>query len=152
MQRNLEALQQALGLDSLVFAKQVHGVEIIEAGPGATGQIAEADGLVTTTPGVGLLIKQADCQAVILYEPEARILANLHVGWRGNVQNMPAVGVDMLRDRYNADPAKIKAAISPSLGACCGEFINWRDELPKWFSRFRVNDTHFDWWRPPRPS
>ena len=33
-------------------------------------------------PGLGLVIKQADCQAVILYDPHKHVLGNIHCGWR----------------------------------------------------------------------
>ena len=48
---------------------------------------ARVTGLCTDKPGLGLLIKQADCQAVILVAPD-KAIANLHVGWRGNVANI----------------------------------------------------------------
>lgn len=141
---NRELLRSLLGLPRMAWAKQVHGVRIIEAGPEAEGNLGEADGLMTDAPGVGLLIKQADCQAVLLYAPRQGAVANLHVGWRGNVANMPAVGVAELCRRYQARPDELHAAISPSLGPCCGQFVNWRDELPQWMARFRVAEDRFD--------
>lgn len=141
---NLERLRRALGLRRLVWARQVHGTEIVAIGGDETSPVAPADGLATDRPGVGLLIKQADCQAVILAAPQKGVIANLHAGWRGNIAGMPAKGVGFLTRRYGVAPEELYAAVSPSLGACCGEFVNWREELPEWFQRFKVGDNHFD--------
>jgi copper oxidase (laccase) domain-containing protein len=42
------------------------------------------------------------------------------------------------------------AAIGPSLGPCCAEFINYKDEIPRQFWPFRVDAHHFDFWRISR--
>ncbi|MEW5913361.1 MAG: polyphenol oxidase family protein [Thermodesulfobacteriota bacterium] len=139
-----ERLRRALGLRRLVFNRQVHGTDIVAVNGSEPSAAAEADGLATDQPGVGLLIKQADCQAVILAAPQRGVIANLHVGWRGNAAGLPGKGVAFLGERYGVEPGELYAAISPGLGACCGQFVNWRRELPAWFQEFRVNEDHFD--------
>lgn len=145
--QNLELLRGALGLKRIVWAKQVHGTKIVALNGEETGPVAEADGLATDQPGVGLLIKQADCQAVILAAPERGVIANLHVGWRGNVANMPALGVRFLKERYDVEPSQLHAAISPSLGPCCAEFVNHASELPPEWGLYSVRPNHFDLWQ-----
>lgn len=145
--KNLEILREALGLKRLVWVKQVHGAEIIAASDGTTGAIGTADGLASDRPGVGLLIKQADCQAVVLAAPARGVVANLHAGWRGNVLGMARRGVEFLHKTYGVRPEEIHAAVSPSLGPCCAEFVNWRAELGPAFAPFRVGESRFDLWR-----
>lgn len=152
VRENLGRVRGALGLKRLVFARQVHGTEIVAVGGQREADeemraIAEADGLATDQPGVGLLIKQADCQAVILYAPEKGVVANLHVGWRGNVANMPAKGVAFLLERYGVEPAEIKAGVSPSLGPCCAEFVHHETELGAAFLPYQVRPEYFDLWQ-----
>ena len=122
---NLERLRRALGLRRLVWVRQVHGTHIVPVNGEEALPAAQADGLATDRPGVGLLIKQADCQAVILAAPQRGVIANLHAGWRGNAAGMPGKGVEFLAQRYGVEPNDLYAAVSPSLGACCGEFVNW---------------------------
>jgi YfiH family protein len=141
---NLERLRRALGLKCLAWVRQVHGTDIVAVGGEESLPVAVADGLATDQPGVGLLIKQADCQAVILAAPGRGVVANLHAGWRGNAAGMPTKGVEFLRERYGVEAGEIYAAVSPGLRACCGEFVNWREELPAWFAPFRVGENHFD--------
>jgi YfiH family protein len=144
---NLERLRQALGFQRLVYAQQVHGTGIISVEGQESGLVGEADGLATDQPGVGLLIKQADCQAVVLAAPAKGVVANLHIGWRGNVRNMARRGVEFLGQRYGVEPAEIWAGISPSLGSCCAEFVNHATELPEDFLAYRLWGDNFDLWQ-----
>ncbi|MFH0811141.1 MAG: polyphenol oxidase family protein [Pseudomonadota bacterium] len=137
-----------LGLSDLCCARQVHGREAVVIPAGAAeGECGEADALLTGAEGRGLMIKQADCQAVLIFEPERRVLANVHCGWRGSVTDILGHTVARLREVFGADPQKMHAGIAPSLGPCCAEFRDWRTMLPAWFAGFRASEDHFDFWR-----
>ena len=153
MEANRRRVQEALGLTWLAGAKQVHGqgeavVKWEPAGP--PRELGAADLLFTDRPGVGLLIKQADCQAVILYDPGRRVVANIHCGWRGQVQNVLAAAVARLQAEYGCRPAGLHAAISPSLGPCCAEFRNYRQEFPPELWLYEVRPHYFDLWQLSR--
>jgi hypothetical protein len=146
---NRALVQQALGLDGLVSATQVHGcrASMVTAGnPGPQEEIADADILLTRQPGLGLLIKQADCQAVMLYDPVRRVAANVHCGWRGQVANILQEAVTLLGERCGCRPEDLVAALGPSLGPCCAEFRNYRQELPPELWTYQVRPTYFDLW------
>ena len=79
---NLGRLRRALGLAQLAGAAQVHGgraAVITSIDQAREEDIPEVDILVTTVPGLGLLIKQADCQAVMFYDPVNRVVANVPI-------------------------------------------------------------------------
>jgi copper oxidase (laccase) domain-containing protein len=38
------------------------------------------------------------------------------------------------------------AGIGPSLGPCCAEFINYREEIPQVYWRYKDADHNFDFW------
>ena len=38
------------------------------------------------------------------------------------------------------------AALGPSLGPCCAEFRNYREEFPPEFRTYQVKPTYFDLW------
>src|SRR4030042_1744814 len=132
---NRRRVQQALRLDSLVSATQVHGHRsaVITGNPRAPEEIPEVDLLLSAQTGPGLLIKQADCQAVMLYDPRRRVAANVHCGWRGQVQNILGRAVHRLQEVFGSRPRDLRAAIGPSLGPCCAELRNFRRELPPQF-------------------
>jgi YfiH family protein len=146
--RNRALIKEELGLVRLVSAKQVHGESILNVDwlPAADEEHAGYDALMTNIPGLGLMIQQADCQAVMLYDPEHRAVANIHSGWRGSVANIIAKTVAAMIAAYGTRPASLFAAISPSLGPCCGEFVNYRQELPLAFHGYQTQPNHFDFW------
>ena len=146
--RNRALIKEELGLVRLVSARQVHGDSILNVNwlPEADVELAGHDALMTNIPEVGLMIQQADCQAVLLYDPEHGAVANIHSGWRGNVANIIAKTVAAMAKAYDTRPDALHAAISPSLGPCCGEFINYRTELPPAFHAYQTQPNHFDFW------
>lgn len=146
---NRSLVQQALRLTALVSATQVHGCResLITAGNAAPDEeLPHADILITGQPGLGLLIKQADCQAVMLYDPRGRVAANVHGGWRGQVRNILGKAVERLRQAFGSRPEDLVAAIGPSLGPCCAEFRNFRREFPPDLWSYQVRPTYFDLW------
>jgi YfiH family protein len=147
--RNRNLVQQALDLTALVSATQVHGcrASLVTAAKAAPQEeIADADILLTRQPGLGLLIKQADCQAVMLYDPNRGVAANVHCGWRGQVGNILQEAVTLLKERCGCRPEDLVAALGPSLGPCCAEFRNYRREFPPELWSYQVRPTYFDLW------
>jgi YfiH family protein len=155
VQENRSLIATALGLEKVHSLKQVHGREAVviseqEAVPSFHPETRCGDILMTRMPGQGLMIKQADCQAVILYDPEGRALALVHCGWRGNVADVLGEAVRKMNEVFGSDPARLFAAIGPSLGPCCAEFIHYRREFPPSFWSYQVRPHYFDLWRLSR--
>ncbi len=152
---NRSRIERALGGDvRLICCSQVHGdgVYVLSrediASPDERRIVADA--LVTDMPGLALVIQVADCQSVLLFDPEKRVIANVHSGWRGSIANIVGKTVRTMQERFGSKPAGIRAGIGPSLGPCCAEFIHYRTEIPEVFWTYRVDDTHFDFWRLTR--
>lgn len=144
---NRQRLKQCLGIKHLVSAMQVHGDHVL-----AVEEIRQdveyegVDALITKQRGVGLLMQQADCQAVLLHDPVREVIGAAHNGWKGSVLNIIAATVRLMQTHYGCHPADLRAVISPSLGPCCAEFINWRTELPRAMHRHQVRENFFDFW------
>jgi polyphenol oxidase len=150
---NLGRMRRALGLSTLAGAAQVHGgraAVITSLDQAREEDIPEVDILITTVPGLGLLIKQADCQAVMLYDPVNRVVANVHCGWRGQVDNILGETVRLLQSRFGTRPSGLYAALGPSLGPCCAEFTNFRREFPPDLWNYQVRPNYFDLWQLSR--
>lgn len=145
---NRQKVKLALGADILVSAGQVHGERIFRADDlEVDTEVQGYDALLTNRPGIGLLIQQADCQAVLLYDPERKAVAAIHCGWRGNVCSIIAKVVERMHEKYRCEPAMLQALISPSLGPCCAEFRNFENEFPPELHHFQVRPYYFDLWR-----
>lgn len=133
-----------------VFIHQVHG-NTVAVFDGAKAKEAaplppEADAMVTDLPGHLLTILVADCQAVMLFDPVRAVIANVHSGWRGSIANIIGRTVAVMQDRFGCDPTGIHAGIGPSLGPCCAEFVNYKDEIPASLWSYQVSENHFDFW------
>jgi YfiH family protein len=152
VQENRRRARESLGVPFLLSAKQVHGTGIYCLTEPLVGntEIDGVDALVTDLTDVGLMIQQADCQAVLLFDPVKAVIAAIHCGWRGSVQDILAKVITIMVENYGTIPADLQAVISPSLGPCCAEFVNYRRELPEEFHRFMVRDNYFDFWQISR--
>jgi YfiH family protein len=115
-----EILRRA-GLDvgRASYARQVHGAEVARA-PAGGGFAGLVDVLVTAERDVPLTIFTADCLAIVVYDPVARILGLAHVGWRGMVRGATQAVVRSVTELGGRAP-RLCVAIAPSIGPCCYE-------------------------------
>jgi YfiH family protein len=150
VEENQHRVQQSLAVAGLINATQVHGVKeaVITGGHVVhPGEIPEVDILITAQPGLGLVIKQADCQAVMFYDPEHRVVAHAHCGWRGQVAGILSETITRLALNFGSRPEALQAAIGPGLGPCCAEFRNYREEFPPELWPYQVRPGYFDLWQ-----
>jgi polyphenol oxidase len=146
---NREYIKQQLQAPLLLSAHQVHGTKVYQQKqPLSTDMEVEGyDALVTNMKGVALMVQHADCQPVLLYDSVAGVIAAVHNGWRGSVQNILAEVASVLVAEYSSKQEDIRAVIGPSLGPCCAEFIHYKKELPEEFHQFMVGESYFDFWQ-----
>ncbi|MBT8340525.1 MAG: peptidoglycan editing factor PgeF [Desulfatitalea sp.] len=152
---NRRRMIRATGFPTAVYARQVHGADVAtwtaDAVPSTFDETASADlqgdALLTRATGTGLVIQTADCQSVMLADPVARVVANVHAGWRGSIQNILERTVQTMKQRFGCRPEHLICGIGPSLGPCCAEFIHFRREIPKSYWVYRREGDRFDFWR-----
>jgi hypothetical protein len=150
---NRRVISRAIGTNDLVYANQVHGDQILIlnsekfASDGGSKQVlGTGDALVTDALGKFLTIQLADCQSILLYDATRRVVANIHSGWRSSIRNIAGRAVHALQKQFKCRPADIIAAIGPSLGPCCAEFVHYRKEIPEIFWQYKTANDHFDFW------
>ena len=144
---NRQYIKHLLGIPLLLSAKQIHGDKVYcGSGIATDTEVSGYDALITNQQGVGLLIQQADCQAILMHDPDKQIIAAIHCGWRGSAANIIESTIVEMQRRYQTDPAVLLVAISPSLGPCCAQFINYRKELPERLHQFQESPYHFNFW------
>jgi len=149
VRRNRQRVVRALGCSHLVSIGQVHGDQVLVLDKNPLEEEAQGyDAIISNLPGVALLIQQADCQAILLFDPLRSVVAAIHCGWRGSATNIIAKTIAQLRTAFAVDPVHLQALISPSLGPCCAEFTNFQQELPTWMQVYQLQHkpAHFDFW------
>jgi len=106
----------------------------------------EADAIVTDIPGKLLVIQVADCQSVLIYDPVQKVAANVHSGWRGSINNIIGSTLKVMENSFGCHTRDIVAGIGPSLGPCCAEFVNYKNEIPELFWKYKNDNNYFDFW------
>lgn len=101
--------------DRLATLRQVHSARVVMLDASSNlADRAEADALVTRTPGIVLGVLAADCAPVLLCDPRAGVAGAAHAGWRGAVGGVTDATVDAMV-ALGANPSHIVAAIGPCL-------------------------------------
>ena len=112
----------------LCRVKQVHGKDILHvqaeliaslSGPGYVQ--FQYDGMMTSEPGAFLSVYSADCLPLLFFEPERRIVASIHSGWRGTLLNICGRAIERMVQIFKCDPSKIRVVSGPSIHVCCFE-------------------------------
>lgn len=111
-----EKFRRMLPGRSFIMMQQEHGstVHVVEGGE----RPRAGDGIVLIEKGVIGVIKTADCLPIILYEPDRKIAAVIHAGWRGTVRRITQRAVQVMIG-VGAIPSKMSALIGPGIGPCC---------------------------------
>ncbi|MFH1487667.1 MAG: peptidoglycan editing factor PgeF [Pseudomonadota bacterium] len=146
---NLSIIQECMGALDCKFVNQVHGrdVQILKGGDaGPPKGVVDADALISDVPHWALVVKLADCQGVMLFDPVKKVVSNVHCGWRGNRLNILGRVVALMKSEFACRARDIRSAIGPSLGPCCAEFIDYKSLFPEDFRHFMVRENHFDLW------
>jgi len=105
-----------------VRVRQVHsGTVVCVFGLHSSGDLPEADAIVTQQSDLPIGIRTADCVPVLLADPVLRCVAAVHAGWRGTLANVVAATIHRLSGQYGSRPRDLLAAIGPCIGRCCFE-------------------------------
>jgi YfiH family protein len=114
----------ALGIErqQVVSPYQVHGTHVRLVSQAHTGTTQPAtDGLLTTTPGVALLLRFADCVPILLFDAKHRAVGVIHSGWKSTAGNIAAAAVAAFARHAGSRPSDLWAGIGPAIGPCCYE-------------------------------
>jgi YfiH family protein len=103
------------------LAKQIHSDIVHVVKDGDSQAKLRGDAFVTATPGVTVAVATADCLPALLADPENRVVAAIHAGWRGTLKRVTEKTVGLMHARFGTNPAKLWAALGPSIQVCCYE-------------------------------
>lgn len=78
----------------------------------------DTDGLVTNINGVSLASVNADCILLLMYDPNKKVIANIHSGWRGTFGKIAVNGINKMITEYGCNPEDIIVCICPSIRKC----------------------------------
>lgn len=112
-------LSRVVGGMPLVIPHQTHSLNVMTVDSATDAFPENVDALVTSLPGVALVVHTADCVPVFLADAEAGVVGIAHSGWKGTLGRIAALTVEAMA-REGASPKSIRAAIGPSI--CCESY------------------------------
>jgi YfiH family protein len=119
VRRNHALALTALDRDpgSVFDAWQVHSsTPIVARRPRSVDPAPRGDILVTGERRVTLVMRFADCVPVFLFDPVHSVIALVHAGWKGTVDQASRIAVQTLVDEFGSRTPDLVAGIGPSIG------------------------------------
>jgi YfiH family protein len=135
---NRDRAAAALGVtaDRLIGVHQVHS-DLVVTVTDSAGPPPRADAMVTDRPGLALSVLTADCQPVLLADPEAAVIGAVHAGWRGALSGILGNTVRAM-EALGAEAGRIRAVIGPTISQRAYEVG------PEFMDAFLAEDPAFD--------
>lgn len=125
---------------TLVTCTQVHGKRVERANASKQWrECDECDALWSAETRTALGIKVADCLPVTMVDSTHSVIANVHSGWRGAVQQITAETIDTIARESAFDAASSFAYLGPSIRVCCFEV---GEEVAEQFDARYVDRSH----------
>ena len=124
---NRSLLARAFGVnqEALVTPRQVHGSDILvinEPNEDYSHFLSvEGDAVITNQPQVLIGVCVADCAPILLCDPENKVIAVVHAGWKGTATGLVAKAVAGMQSEFGSVPGLLQAAIGPCIQKCCYE-------------------------------
>jgi YfiH family protein len=104
--------------DLLRDLHQVHGARVVEAAGSEPAERPRADGIVTSRPGVVLMVRAADCVPVLLADAGGTVIGAAHAGRVGLAAGVVPATVARMRELGATD---LTAWVGPSVCGACYE-------------------------------
>jgi YfiH family protein len=108
---------RTLGLsDSIVTMIQTHSDTVVSVD---SPQEVHADACFTTSSGIALVVKVADCVPIFLWSEVTKLIGVVHAGWRGTLSKIVLRFLETVEETSKVPPHMIKYSLGPSIGNCC---------------------------------
>jgi hypothetical protein len=140
VERNRQIFLAQIGAESYALAavRQIHSSHAFVVARGEEGQIEyrfpgvaiaaptptdspAGDASMTAEAGILLGVRIADCLPILLVDPQKRVVAAVHAGWRGALARVIEKAAGDMRQAFGSDPERLIAALGPSIRTCCYE-------------------------------
>ena len=111
--------RDSISQDEMASLRQIHSATVLAAD--RTGCVGDGDALITGLRRVTVSVRTADCYPILLADARNRAVAAVHAGWRGTAARIVQHALETMGTQFGTEPADVRAAIGPGIGACCYE-------------------------------
>ena len=132
---------------SLLTCYQIHSASaVIVTAPWTFETMPKGDALVTNVPGIAIGALAADCAPILFADPEARVVAAAHAGWKGALTGIIESTITTMTS-IGAKRNRIRATLGPCIGPTAYEVG------PEFEENFlKVNPDHARFFRRASPE
>lgn len=120
---------------NIAWCLQSHGNEVFYA-DSQNSFHPSADAVFTKEKNLPLLIRTADCLPVFVFDPETKMIANIHAGWRGQNKKIVTKTIQTMIKNFQVSPENLLVFAGPSLGKNHAIFSDPKNELDAWLHPF----------------
>ncbi|MBQ2056722.1 MAG: peptidoglycan editing factor PgeF [Bacteroidaceae bacterium] len=123
--QNRRLLCAELGIDTsrLIVPHQIHKTAVLNVDDEFLSLKADEqkeklegiDALITDRSKVCIAVSTADCVPILLHDKRRKVIAAIHSGWRGTVQDILSATISEMRKHYESEAIDITAQIGPSI-------------------------------------
>lgn len=114
-----EQLKDKLGLEALVFMRQVHGNEVVVIANQDT--FPTCDAMVSRLKNVGLAVLAADCIPILFEDSTKGVIGVAHAGRVGTALHVGQKTIEKMVEVFGSCIEDIKVFMGPSIQQCCYE-------------------------------
>jgi YfiH family protein len=140
---NRRRVSESMGVeaDRLIGVYQIHSAVTVEIDEEVDSENRpEADGMVSTTPGLALGILTADCVPVLFADQRKPVIGAAHAGWGGAISGILPTTVCAM-EKKGSKRANIVAAIGPTIAQQSYEVGSEYRE--RFLAKDKSNDRYF---------
>ena len=101
--------------EQLLTCYQIHSADALVAQQPFGDERPEGDAIATAIPGLVCGALSADCAPILIADPEARVVASAHAGWKGALGGVVEAAVEAMTT-LGAERSRMVAAIGPCIG------------------------------------
>ena len=125
------------GASQILTAYQIHSADAVIADRPWPDAAPQADAVVSATPGLVCGALAADCAPVLFADPQARVVAAAHAGWKGALTGVVEATIVQM-ETLGARRDRLQAAVGPCIGPQSYEVG------PEFLERFVAADKAYD--------
>jgi YfiH family protein len=100
--------------DRLATLHQIHSTDVVVVDGIPSDERPKGDAMVTAAPGIVLGVLTADCGPVLFADPQAKVVAAAHAGWKGALYGIVEQTISAM-ERLGAERERIVACLGPSI-------------------------------------
>ncbi len=126
------------GSERIYSIKQVHGTGVLNINKNnelkSDNISKEADCIITSLQDTPVMVMGADCNLILIADIFKRVVAAVHAGWKGTLNEMISRVILFMREKLKSENKNIFVSFGPSIRSCC--YMVEDSMLKKFIERF----------------